>query len=111
MENHNGEVHVDETEASGGSKEGVVRWVLGIGLILAIALMSLIWITGALSQGDAESEITATGKAQVAEDGDGTDSIVIDDADVIEGADTGSADTVANDVEPAPETTETVEPE
>lgn len=97
MENQNGEVHVDETEASGGSKEGVVRWVLGIGLLLAIGLMSLIWITGALSQGDSESEITATGQIDAADSGDNTDSIVIDDADTIEGAGSESVDTVENE--------------
>ena len=30
------EVHLTDTEASGGSKEGVVRWVLAGGLLLAI---------------------------------------------------------------------------
>lgn len=97
MENQNGEVHVDETEASGGSKEGVVRWILGIGLLLAIGFMSLIWITGALSQGDAESEITATGNMNAADSGDSTDSILIDDADTIEGAGSESVDTVENE--------------
>ena len=111
MDRQNGEVHVDETEASGGSKEGVVRWVLGIGLILAIAFMSIIWITGALSQGDAESEITATGNINAADSGDGTDSIVSDDAATIEDTGTGDVDTIANDVEISPDATETVEPE
>ena len=97
MENQNGEVHIDETEASGGSKEGVVRWILGIGLLLAIGFMSLIWITGALSQGDAESEIKATGNMNAADSGDSTDSIVIDDADTIEGAGSESVDTVENE--------------
>ncbi len=96
MENQNGEVHIDETEASGGSKEGVVRWVLGLGLLLAIGFMSLIWITGALSQGDAESEITATGNMNAADSGDNTDSIVVDDADTIKGAGSENVDTVEN---------------
>ncbi len=43
------EVHLSETEASGGSKEGVVRWVLGISLTLAIVAMSAVWIIPALS--------------------------------------------------------------
>jgi len=47
MPQQDDEIHVDEIKASGGSKEGVVRWVLGIGLVLAIATLSLIWITGA----------------------------------------------------------------
>lgn len=44
------EVHVDEIEASGGSKEGVVRWVLGISLLLAIIAMSLVWIIPAMTR-------------------------------------------------------------
>ena len=35
------EIHVTDTEASGGSKEGVVRWVLAGGLLLAILLLSI----------------------------------------------------------------------
>jgi len=38
------EIHIDEIEASGGSKEGVVRWVLGIGTLLAILILSTEWI-------------------------------------------------------------------
>lgn len=49
MEKHGDEIHVNDTEASGGSKEGVVRWMLAIGLVLAIVLLSVIWITGALT--------------------------------------------------------------
>ena len=49
MHKQGDEVHVDETEASGGSKEGVVRWVLGIGLLLAVIAMSTVWIIPALS--------------------------------------------------------------
>ena len=74
------EVHVSETEASGGSKEGVVRWVLIIGTLLAILLLSAIWIFGAASQGDAEEEATVSGRIEAAEDGTGTDSIVGTDA-------------------------------
>ena len=52
------EVHVTGTEASGGSKEGVVRWVLAGGLLLALVLMSIVWIIPALSTGDVEEEGT-----------------------------------------------------
>lgn len=48
MHREDDEIHVDDIEASAGSKEGVVRWVLGIGLVLAIATLSFIWITGAV---------------------------------------------------------------
>ena len=51
MEQHEGHVHLDETEASGGSKEGVVRYVLMGGLLLAIILLSVVWIIPALMDG------------------------------------------------------------
>ena len=77
MEERNGHVHIDEEEASGGSKEGVVRWVLLGGLVLAVLLMSVVWIVPAMTQGDVEEEATVSGEIQsMEEDGDGTDSIV-----------------------------------
>ena len=77
MERHDGHVHLDEQEASGGSKEGVVRWVLAGGLLLAIILLSITWIVPALMQGDVEEEATVSGEIQSMEnEGDGTDSIV-----------------------------------
>ena len=81
MHKHGDEVHIDDTEASGGSKEGVVRWILIAGTLLAIVLLSVIWITGAATQDDVESEVTATGKldAMAEENGDDTDSIVGDE--------------------------------
>ena len=42
------EPHYSDEQASGGSKEGVVRWVLGISLLLALAAMSLAWIIPSL---------------------------------------------------------------
>ena len=77
MEQHDGHVHIDEQDASGGSKEGVVRWVLAGGLLLAIILLSITWIVPALMQGDVEEEATVSGEIQSMEnEGDGTDSIV-----------------------------------
>ncbi|RIV85724.1 hypothetical protein [Aurantiacibacter zhengii] len=57
-EERNGEIHIDDEKASGGSKEGVVRWVLLISLLAAIIILSVIWMTGALTQGDTEEEAT-----------------------------------------------------
>jgi mRNA-degrading endonuclease toxin of MazEF toxin-antitoxin module len=104
MEKRGDEVHVNETEASGGSKEGVVRYVLVISLFLAIAALSLIWITGALTQDEAESRTSIDAPAGTSPEaaGDTTDSIVSEDAGEIEGAatadapDTGAAATVEN---------------
>ncbi|WP_095011474.1 hypothetical protein [Tsuneonella mangrovi] len=72
-----------ETHASGGSKEGVVRWVLGVGLILAIASLSLIWINGATDhpissgQGDVSAQIAQ----QKAQDDDMPDAIAANKSD------------------------------
>ena len=56
---------IDETDAKGGSNEGVVRWVLLFSLGLAIIAMTIIWVTGALTQNADESQGTATGRAKV----------------------------------------------
>lgn len=99
MEKRGDEVHVDETEASGGSKEGVVRYVLVISLFLAIAFLSIIWITGALSQGEDEEQISVSREMNAAER-DST--IATEGMDEIEGApsgnsaDTGAAGTIEN---------------
>ena len=50
MERQGDEVHITTTEASGGSTPHIVRYVLGIGLFLAIVAMSAVWIIGALMQ-------------------------------------------------------------
>lgn len=84
MHNDGNEVHVSETEASGGSKEGVVRWVLIISMLAAIVLLSAIWMFGAATQGDVEEEATVSGEIESAADdeGDNTDSIIgIDSAE------------------------------
>lgn len=79
MHNEGNEVHVSDTEASGGSKEGVVRWVLVLSTLAAVVLLSAIWIFGAATQGDVEEEATVSGKIDTARDedeGDQTDSII-----------------------------------
>jgi hypothetical protein len=60
MERQGDEVHVETDEARGGATPHVVRYVLVIGLFLAIAAMTLIWVTGALSvpQGSRSGEVT-----------------------------------------------------
>ena len=73
MEQRGEEIHASETEASGGSKEGVVRWVLIIGTLLAVIALTLIWVTGAAVQDEgADSETSvenpAAGPAPAASD-------------------------------------------
>lgn len=50
MEQRGEQIVGTETEASAGSKEGVVRWVLGISLALVVVLLTIVWISGAMSQ-------------------------------------------------------------
>jgi len=50
MERQGDEVHIETDEARGGSTPHIVRYVLVISLVLAVAAMSLIWITGALNR-------------------------------------------------------------
>ncbi len=66
MYNRNGEVHIDDEEATGAVKTGAMRWVLGISLTLAIVALSAVWITGALTQGEVESEGTLQGRIDAA---------------------------------------------
>ena len=48
MERKGEEVHVTDDEARGGSTPHIVRYILVISLLLAIAALSAIWIFGAL---------------------------------------------------------------
>ena len=50
MERIGDEIHVSESEASGGEKGHMVRWVLGISLALVVGLLSMVWIFGAIDQ-------------------------------------------------------------
>lgn len=67
MEKRGEEIHASETEASGGSKEGVVRWVLLIGLVLAIGFLTLIWVTGAAVQDDGPDSETSVSNTMASE--------------------------------------------
>ncbi|WP_265569636.1 hypothetical protein [Sphingomicrobium nitratireducens] len=44
MEKIGDEVHLNEEEATGGSKPHVMRWVLGVSLVLIVIAMSLVWL-------------------------------------------------------------------
>ena len=47
MERHGEEVHVNTDEARGGDTPHIVRYVLLISLVLAIAALSAIWMVNA----------------------------------------------------------------
>ena len=48
MHREGDEVHVNETEATGGVKQHGVRYVLGFSLLLVVIAMSLVWALPAL---------------------------------------------------------------
>jgi len=50
MADEQDERHYSEEQVSGGSKENVVRWVLGVSLALIVVAMSLAWIIPALTR-------------------------------------------------------------
>ena len=47
MQRNQTETHIDSDRARSGSTPHIVRYVLGISLLLAILALSAIWITGA----------------------------------------------------------------
>lgn len=49
MHKNGDEIQMDTTEARSGDTPGVMRYVLLISLTLAILILSIIWITGAVS--------------------------------------------------------------
>ncbi|HQS70219.1 MULTISPECIES: hypothetical protein [unclassified Novosphingobium] len=48
MEKHGNQTHVTTEDARGGETSNVMRWVLAVGLFLAIGALTVIWVTGAL---------------------------------------------------------------
>ena len=89
MEDRNGETHMQTDEARGGSTPNIVRWVLGISLLAAIVLLSIIWMTGAVMHDPAASDAGVNGAAA----GESTDGIVSDNADEFEStSETGAVD-------------------
>lgn len=64
------QVRVSQDEARAGESTGVMRWVLLASLLLAIVAMTVIWVTGALSQDESESQGTATARAEAQTDPD-----------------------------------------
>ena len=63
MERQGDEAHLTTTEASGGSTPHIVRYVLVISLFLAVAAMTLIWVTGALTSDQPNKQGPISGQA------------------------------------------------
>lgn len=94
MENRDTELHAETDEVRGGSTPHVVRWVLIISTLLAIVLLSIIWMTGALTQGDVEEEATVDQIIQDTSPGSDTDGVVLEGTDEIEDAPQPGSDQV-----------------
>jgi hypothetical protein len=112
MQRQGEETHFETDEARAASSPNIVRWVLGISLFAAIALLSVIWITGAATQDESESYVTVPATDQQANsDGDSTDSIIGENADRLEAAEVGDTaegqPTVENEGSDAPAPTAT----
>jgi hypothetical protein len=65
MERKGDEIHVSEEEARSGETPHIARYVLGVGLLLAIIALSIIWMSGAFStrQAPAVPAVTNGGEA------------------------------------------------
>lgn len=72
MKDRGDHVEIETDEVRGGESSGRMWKVLVIGTFLAAALMTIIWVTGALSQGDVESAATVSGTQDAMNDDDGT---------------------------------------
>ena len=105
MERQGDEVHIETDEARGASTPNIVRWILLVSLFAAIALLSIIWITGAANRDEVEGTVSHEQRDRA--DQEATDSMVGENADQLDAAepgdDTGSP-TVENEAadEPAP---------
>ena len=60
MQNDPDEIHVSAEDARGGSTPGIMRYVLGISLILAILALTAIWVTGAFNADQGNSAQNST---------------------------------------------------
>ena len=89
------EVHIEDDDASAGTKTGHVRWILGISLFAAVAILAAIWIFGAISQSDVENESTrASTEQETPAEAMDTDPVLTDADNDPAGLDTPQDDTV-----------------
>jgi hypothetical protein len=51
MKRDGDQIELNTEEASGGTSPRIVRYILGISLLLAILGLSTVWITGAVTSG------------------------------------------------------------
>ena len=80
-----GRVHIDDEEVRGATNTGVMRYVLGISLLLAAAAMTIAWVSGALHEGEVETAATMTGEEEATEANTAAASDVEEDTDGVRG--------------------------
>ena len=84
MDGNDTRLHAETDAARAGSTPHIVRWILAISLLAAIVLLSIVWITGAMTQGDVEQEASVSERIAEQERDTDTDSIVSDRVDELE---------------------------
>lgn len=99
MQREGDEVHFETDEARGASTPNIVRWVLAISLFAAIALLSVVWITGAATRREEDKYVTVPDPAADRSSLQSTDSIVGANADDLDAAEPGATDVAAPTVE------------
>jgi hypothetical protein len=85
------EPHFETDAARGASSPNIVRWILLVSLFAAIALLSIIWMTGAATQ--TKEEGTVSHEVRDRSDVEATDSIVGENADELDAAEPGDKNT------------------
>ncbi len=91
MQRQGEETHFETDEARGASSPNIVRWVLGISLFAAIALLSVIWISGAATQG--EQDRPGEGRDRALQDYGSEGGVLSGSADKIEAPEPGDVGT------------------
>ena len=84
MDGNDTQLHAETDAARAGSTPHIVRWILAISLFAAIVLLSIIWITGAMTLSNVEKEASISGRISAQERETGTDSVVSDRIDEFE---------------------------
>jgi type VI protein secretion system component VasK len=92
MHNEGNEPHFETDEARGGSTPHIVRWILAISLFGAIALLSIIWITGAATQRGAEEEASVAAQVREQRDAAEAEGMLSDRFDELDAPEPGDAD-------------------
>lgn len=82
MATEDDQTHIETDAARGGSTPHIVRWILAVSLFAAIALLSVIWITGAATRSEPERNVSYPPPA--ADSGSDTGSIAGENTDEIE---------------------------